>query len=210
VTNVTKENERLLKLWQDYAPRYDNDMGRLERMLLDDGRAWACAQAKGDVLEVAIGTGRNLEFYPEGVSLTGLDLSPAMLDLARQRAAALGRQVELREGDAHHMPFPDASFDTVVCTLGLCSVPDHRAVIADMHRLLRPGGQLVLLDHVGSHHKLIFFGQRFLEKSMLRQCGDYQTRRPLPLVQQAGFVIEYQKRFKAGVVERVVARKPAA
>ncbi|MDR3081094.1 MAG: class I SAM-dependent methyltransferase [Streptomyces sp.] len=210
MTNVTKENERLLKLWQDYAPRYDNDMGRLERMLLDDGRAWACAQAKGDVLEVAIGTGRNLEFYPEGVSLTGLDLSPAMLDLARQRAAALGRQVELREGDAHHMPFPDASFDTVVCTLGLCSVPDHRAVIADMHRLLRPGGQLVLLDHVGSHHKLIFFGQRFLEKSMLRQCGDYQTRRPLPLVQQAGFVIEYQKRFKAGVVERVVARKPAA
>ncbi|MFF8599685.1 class I SAM-dependent methyltransferase [Streptomyces sp. NPDC015232] len=210
MTDVTKENERLLKLWQEYAPRYDNDMGRLERMLLDDGRAWACGQAKGDVLEVAIGTGRNLEFYPDGVTLTGLDLSPAMLDLARQRAAALGRQVELHAGDAHHMPFPDASFDTVVCTLGLCSVPDHRAVIADMHRLLRPGGQLVLLDHVGSHHKLIFFGQRLLEKSMLRQCGDYQTRRPLPLVQQAGFVIEYQKRLKAGVVERVVARKPAA
>lgn len=89
-------------------------------------------------------------------------------------------------------------------------MPDHRAVIADMHRVLRPGGQLLLLDHVGSHHKLIFFGQRLLEKSMLRQCGDYQTRRPLPLVQQAGFVIEYQKRFKAGVVERVAARKPAA
>ncbi|MEU7027756.1 methyltransferase domain-containing protein [Streptomyces sp. NPDC046275] len=210
MTDVTKENERLLKLWQEYAPRYDNDMGRLERMLLDDGRAWACGQAKGDVLEVAIGTGRNLEFYPDGVTLTGLDLSPAMLDLARQRAAALGRQVELHAGDAHRMPFPDGSFDTVVCTLGLCSVPDHRAVIADMHRLLRPGGQLVLLDHVGSHHKLIFFGQRLLEKSMLRQCGDYQTRRPLPLVQQAGFVIEYQKRLKAGVVERVVARKPAA
>ncbi|MEV6331158.1 methyltransferase domain-containing protein [Streptomyces sp. NPDC051909] len=209
MTDVTKENARLFKLWQDYAPRYDDDMVRLERMLLDDGRAWACGQAKGDVLEVAIGTGRNLEFYPAGVSLTGLDLSPAMLDLARKRAAALGRTVELREGDAHSMPFPDGSFDTVVCTLGLCSVPDHRAVIADMHRLLRPGGQLVLLDHVGSHHKLIFFGQRLLEKSMLRQCGDYQTRRPLPLVQQAGFVIEYQKRFKAGVVERVVARKPA-
>lgn len=119
MTDVTKENARLFKLWQEYAPRYDNDMVRLERMLLDDGRAWTCGQAKGDVLEVAIGTGRNLEFYPAGVSLTGLDLSPAMLDVARERAAALGRKVELREGDAHTMPFPDGSFDTVVCTLGL-------------------------------------------------------------------------------------------
>jgi ubiquinone/menaquinone biosynthesis C-methylase UbiE len=209
VTDVTVENERLRKLWQEYAPRYDRDIGRLERMLLDDGRAWVCGQAKGEVLEVAIGTGRNLEFYPAGVSLTGLDLSPAMLDLARDRAAALGREVELREGEAHELPFQDSSFDTVVCTMGLCSVPDERPVIAEMYRVLRPGGRLLLLDHVGSHHKLIFLWQRLLEKSMLRQCGDYQTRRPLPLVQQAGFVIEYQRRLKLGVVERVTARKPA-
>jgi ubiquinone/menaquinone biosynthesis C-methylase UbiE len=179
-------------------------------MLLDGGRAWVCGQAKGEVLEVAIGTGRNLEFYPAGISLIGLDLSPAMLDQARDRAAALGREVELREGEAHAMPFPDASFDTVVCTLGLCSVPDHRPVIAEMHRVLRPGGQLLLLDHVGSHHRVVFFWQRLLEKGMLRQCGDYQTRRPLPLVEQAGFVIESQERFKMGVVERLAARKPGA
>lgn len=209
MTDVTAENERLRKLWQEYAPRYDSDIGRLERMLLDDGRAWVCGQAKGEVLEVAIGSGRNLEFYPDEVSLTGFDLSPAMLDLARERAATLGREVELREGEAHELPFADSSFDTVVCTMGLCSVPDERPVIAEMYRVLRPGGRLVLLDHVGSHHKLIFLWQRLLEKSMLRQCGDYQTRRPLPLVQQAGFVIEYQKRLKLGVVERVTARKPA-
>lgn len=209
MTDVTAENERLRKLWQEYAPRYDRDIGRLERMLLDDGRAWVSGQAKGEVLEVAIGTGRNLEFYPTGVSLTGIDLSPAMLDLARDRAAALGREVELREGEAHALPFADNSFDTVVCTMGLCSVPDERPVIAEMYRVLRPGGRLLLLDHVGSHHKVIFLWQRLLEKSMLRQCGDYQTRRPLPLVKQAGFVIEYQKRLKLGVVERVTARKPA-
>ncbi|MFG2092775.1 class I SAM-dependent methyltransferase [Streptomyces sp. NPDC048612] len=210
MTDVTQENERLRKLWQEYAPRYDRDIGLLERMLLDDGRSWVCGQAKGDVLEVAIGTGRNLEFYPAGISLTGLDLSPAMLDQARDRAGTLGLEVELREAEAHAMPFPDDSFDTAVCTLGLCSVPDHRAVIAEMYRVLRPGGRLLLLDHVGSHHRVIRFGQRLLEKSMLRQCGDYQTRRPLPLVKQAGFVIEYQKRLKAGIVERVAARKPGA
>ncbi|MER6736417.1 class I SAM-dependent methyltransferase [Streptomyces puniciscabiei] len=210
MTDVTKENQRLLALWQEYAPRYDVDAGRLERMLLDDGRSWVAGQAKGEVLEVAIGTGLNLQFYPAEVSLTGLDLSPAMLDQARDRAAALGREIELREGQAHAMPFADDSFDTVVCTLGLCSVPDERPVIAEMYRVLRPGGRLLLLDHVGSHHRLIFWWQRMLEKNMLRQCGDYQTRRPLPLVQRAGFVIEHQERRKLGVVERVTARKPAA
>lgn len=210
MTDVTQQNVRLRKLWQEYAPRYDRDAARLERMLLDDGRAWVAGQAKGEVLEVAIGSGLNLEFYPAGISLTGFDLSPPMLDLARDRAAALGLEVDLREGEAHELPFSDDSFDTVVCTLGLCSVPDERPVIAEMYRVLRPGGQLLLLDHVGSHHKLVFFWQRLLEKNMLKQCGDYQTRRPLPLVKQAGFVIEYQKRFKLGVVERVVARKPDA
>ncbi|MFD5737416.1 class I SAM-dependent methyltransferase [Streptomyces sioyaensis] len=210
MTDVTQQNVRLRKLWQEYAPRYDRDAARLERMLLDDGRSWVAGQAKGEVLEVAIGSGLNLEFYPAGISLTGFDLSRPMLDLARDRAAALGLEVDLREGEAHELPFSDDSFDTVVCTLGLCSVPDERPVIAEMYRVLRPGGQLLLLDHVGSHHKLVFFWQRLLEKNMLKQCGDYQTRRPLPLVKQAGFVIEYQKRFKLGVVERVAARKPDA
>ncbi|MFG2862188.1 class I SAM-dependent methyltransferase [Streptomyces sioyaensis] len=210
MTDVTQQNVRLRKLWQEYAPRYDRDAARLERMLLDDGRAWVARQAKGEVLEVAIGSGLNLEFYPAGISLTGFDLSRPMLDLARDRAAGLGLEVDLREGEAHELPFSDDSFDTVVCTLGLCSVPDERPVIAEMYRVLRPGGRLLLLDHVGSHHKLVFFWQRLLEKNMLKQCGDYQTRRPLPLVKQAGFVIEYQKRFKLGVVERVAARKPDA
>jgi ubiquinone/menaquinone biosynthesis C-methylase UbiE len=210
VTDVTVENERLRELWKQYAPRYDRDVGLLERMLLKGGRAWVCEQADGDVLEVAIGSGRNLEFYPEGISVTGLDLSPEMLELAKDRAAALDRKVDLREAEAHEMPLPDGSFDTVVCTLGLCSVPDERPVIDEMYRVLRPGGRLLLLDHVGSHHRLIFLWQRMLEKNMLKQCGDYQTRRPLPLVEKAGFVIEYQKRFKAGVVERVTARKPEA
>ncbi len=210
MTALTKENERLRRLWQEYAPRYDREAGLLERMLLDDGRAWVCRQAEGEVLEVAIGTGLNLEHYPAGLSLTGFDLSPAMLARARDRAAALGRQVELVEGEAHALPFPDRSFDTVVCTLGLCSVPDERPVISEMFRVLRPGGRLLLLDHVGSHHRLIFLWQRLLERSMLKQCGDHQTRRPLPLVERAGFVIDHQRRSKAGVVERVVAHRPTA
>lgn len=198
---------RLRAKWEKFAPRYDKAIGFFERVQFGDGREWVCSQAEGDVLEVAVGTARNLAFYPEGVRLTGIDFSPAMLALARSRAAGLGRGIDLREADARALPFRDESFDTVVCTLGLCGFPDERAAITEMHRVLRPQGTLLLLDHVGSHHRLLHFGQWLLEKMTVRTIGDYQTRRPLPLVEQAGFVIRRQERLKAGTVERLAATK---
>jgi ubiquinone/menaquinone biosynthesis C-methylase UbiE len=200
--------ERLRGLWDRYAPRYDRDMGFFERLQFRGGREWVCSQASGDVLEVAIGTGRNLHLYPDDVRLTGIDLSPGMLAIARQRATEQGRAVELREADAQALPFPDASFDTVVCTLALCGIPDDRAAIAEMRRVLKPGGTLLLLDHIGSHHRLLHLGQRLLEKVTLRMAGDHQTRRPFPLVQEAGFVVRRRERLKAGTVERLAAVKP--
>jgi ubiquinone/menaquinone biosynthesis C-methylase UbiE len=202
------ENERLRRLWDTYAPRYDRDMSFFERLQFRGGREWVCSQATGEVLEVAVGTGRNLPYYPDGVALTGIDVSPAMLALARRRADELEREVRLREADAQALPFPDTSFDTVVCTLGLCGFPDDRAAIAEMHRVLRPGGRLLLLDHIGSHHRLIWLGQRLLEKLTVRMLGDYQTRRPLPMVEHAGFLVQRQERLKAGTVERLAAVKP--
>ena len=207
---MSDNGDHLRGKWNKYAPRYDRDIGFFERIQFGGGRQWVCSQTHGEVLEVAVGTGRNLPFYPESVRLSGIDFSPAMLDIARARATELGREIDLREGDAQALPFPDASFDTVVCTLGLCGFPDDRAAIAEMHRVLRPNGTVLLLDHVGSHHKLINLGQRLLEKLTVRMLGDYQTRRPLPLVEQAGFVVQHQERLKAGTVERVAAVKPAS
>ncbi|MER6878344.1 class I SAM-dependent methyltransferase, partial [Amycolatopsis sp. NPDC000673] len=168
-----------------------------------------CGQASGEVLEVAVGTGRNLPLYPPDVRLTGIDLSPSMLDLARSRAASLGREATLTEADAQSLPFPDGSFDTVVCTLGLCGVPDERAAIAEMHRVLRADGRLLLLDHVGSDRWFVLAVQRLAEKLTVWQLGDYLTRRPLPLLSAAGFAVERAERSKAGIVERLAARKAA-
>lgn len=87
-----KRARRLRRYWDKHARTYDKQMAFWERRLFGDGRQWVCAQASGEVLEVAIGTGRNLPFYPEGIRLTGVDFSPAMLQLARRQADRLGRK----------------------------------------------------------------------------------------------------------------------
>ena len=207
---LTRETERVKQIWEEGATRYDRRIGFMERVLFGDGREWVCSRASGEVLEVAVGTGRNLPFYPQGTRLTGIDLSPAMLAIARTRAAELGMGgLDLREGDAHELPFADGSFDAVVCTLGLCSIPDDRKAVSEMARVLRPGGRLLLLDHVRAASWPARAVQRALEVVTLRLEGDHLLRRPLEHVAAEGFEIERQERHKGGMVERISARKPA-
>jgi ubiquinone/menaquinone biosynthesis C-methylase UbiE len=96
---TSEETERLKRKWEREAPTYDWRMGFFEKVLFGDGREWVCSQAHGEVLEVAVGTGRNFPFHREGVRLTGIDLSPAMLEIARKKADELGLDADLREGD---------------------------------------------------------------------------------------------------------------
>ena len=86
-----------------------------------------------------------------------------MLDIARSRASELGRSATLRQADAHRLPFDDASFDTVVCTFGLCAIPDHTQAIAEMTRVLGLGGRRILVDHIASTSRVAPGVQRFLE-----------------------------------------------
>jgi ubiquinone/menaquinone biosynthesis C-methylase UbiE len=208
VTATEHQTAKVLRVYEQMAPRYDKDIRFWERVQFGGGREWIAARAHGRVLEVAVGTGLNLPLYPPTVRLTGVELSPAMLALARQRATEHGLDVDLREGDAQALPFDDASFDTAVCTLSLCTIPDPATAIAEMHRALRPGGLMLLLDHVASTWPPIWAIQRLVEQFTSRAAGEYQTRRQLPLVRAAGFEIVETQRLKAGTVERIAARKP--
>ena len=114
-------------------------------------RARALAPASGRVLEIGFGTGINLEHYPTAVaSIAAIDPNPGMARLARERATRLGRQVDHRQGSAEKLPFDAASFDCVLSTLTLCSIPDVRSALAEVHRVLRPGGAFLFLEH-GRH-----------------------------------------------------------
>jgi ubiquinone/menaquinone biosynthesis C-methylase UbiE len=204
---LTQATELQRRVWDKRAPTYDRSMGLMEKLLFGDGRAWVCSQASGEVLEVAVGTGRNLNFYPDGIRLTGIELSAEMLAIARRRAAEVGLEAELLQGDAQALAFPDAAFDAVVCTFSLCSIPDDRKAVAEMKRVLRPGGSLLLIDHVPSTTRLWRDIQWLLEQVTVRVEGEHMLRRPLELVRAEGFEIERAERLKAGIVERVTARK---
>lgn len=207
------ETARAQRLYNRDATRYDNGMAFAERTIFAGGRRWVCSRATGDTLEIALGTGRNLPFYASDVRLTGIELSDAMLALAHQRADELRSQesgphiVELRQGDAQALPFADASFDTVVCTLALCTIPDDRRAVAEAYRVLRPDGRLLLLEHVRSPNLFVRAVERMLEPLSLRLEADHLTRDPMDYVAASGFEIERSERARWGLVERLAARK---
>jgi ubiquinone/menaquinone biosynthesis C-methylase UbiE len=202
------ETERIRRLYEKEAPKFDRSMGRWDRTLFAGTREWVCAQASGDVLEIAIGTARNLPFYPDDTRLTGIELSPPMLEIARKRAEELGREVDLRVGDAEALEFADASFDTVICTYSLCTIPDDRAAVREAKRVLRPGGKFVLAEHVRSPVGVVRAVEKMIEPLAVRFGGDHLTREPLEHLQAEGFTIDEVKRSRLGIVELVRAHKP--
>ncbi|RSN45906.1 SAM-dependent methyltransferase [Amycolatopsis sp. WAC 04197] len=195
------------RYWDGKSRNYDREMQFMDRKLFGDSRAWACGQATGDVLEVAVGTGLNLPLYPDGVTLTGIDLSDGMLAIARGRAERLGHPVTLRRADAHDLPFEADSFDTVVCTLGLCAIPDDGRALREMARVLRPGGRLILLDHIVSSSRAVRGLRWIAEKITVPMAGEHFLRRPFDKIGDLGLAVEQRERFKLGLVERLVARK---
>jgi ubiquinone/menaquinone biosynthesis C-methylase UbiE len=210
VTDPDERTAKVRRVWERNAPSYDRQIAFLDRVWFGGGRQWLGARAQGRVLEVAVGTGLNLPHYPAGARLTGIELSPAMLAIAQRRAARLGRDADLRVGDAEALPFGDGTFDTVVCALALCTIPRPATAIVEMRRVLVPGGRLLLLDHVGSTWPPVHAAQWLLERLTIRAAGEHFTRRQLPLVKAARFEVVEVERLRAGTVERVHARKPAA
>lgn len=207
--DVRAENEKVRRSWAKHAERYDKSIGFFERRVFGRShRPWACQKAAGKTLEVAIGTALNLPHYPEDVEITGLDLSPEMLEIARERSAELRKAVDLHEGDAHNLSFDDESFDSVVCTYSLCNIPDPQRAVNEMKRVLKRGGKLILVDHIRAANKSVFWLQKVIEFVSARLEGEHMTRRPADQVVNAGFdVVERDRMGVAGMVERLVAVK---
>ena len=155
-------------------------------------RAKTVPLAQGSVLEIGIGSGLNLPFYdPSRVErITGLDPSPEMWQLARERAEAAELPVEYVEGDAADMPLDRASFDTVLVTYTLCTIPDVAGALAEVRRVLRPGGELVFCEHGRSPDPGVRRWQERLNPIWRRMGGGCELDRPIPsLLEDGGFTL---------------------
>lgn len=205
---TSKETLRQQRAWRRQAASYDRKVERAERTMLDGSREWVGARASGRVLEVAVGTGRSLPYYPAGIEVVGIDLSPEMLAIARARAAEAGVSADLRQGDAEALPFDDTSFDTVVCALALCSIPRPQVALGEMARVVVPGGSVVLVDHTRSDRALVYAGQWLIERFTIPTQGEHLTRRHRGEVEAVGLEVIEHERLRSGAVERIRAVKP--
>lgn len=197
--------ERQREAWARWASDYDARTAGLERRYLAATRPWVCGRARGETLEVAAGTGTNLAHYPGDVTLTITERDPDMLAQVRAKASGLGRAATFAEADALALPFADASFDAVVCTYALCGVETVEGALAEMLRVLRPGGSLLLADHVLASAWPVRVLQRGLDLVTGPGQGEYWTRRPLLTLQEMGVSIAESRRQHFGVLECVHA-----
>ncbi len=187
---------------------YDRMERRSERRFAP-WRAALWQQVRGPrVLEVGVGTGKNMPFYPPEMDITAIDLSPRMLDRARTRAAHEGYRVELGEADVQALPFPDAHFDTVIATFVFCSVPDPLLGLRGLRRVLVPGGQLLLLEHALSRRPLLRPLMQAVNPAVVRLMGANVNRRTVQNVQRAGFVDVRVTPRLLDIVMSIEARAP--
>jgi len=204
---MTRSHGTLVGYWDRQAPTYDTRSAGLERRFFADSRGWVCGRARGATLEIAIGTGANLSHYPPEVVLTGIDWSLAMLHVARRQADRVHRAVKLQQADAAALPFPAESFDTVVSTFALCCIPNERAALVEALRVLRPGGRLLLADHVGSSLWPLRALQHAVELVTVPLQGEHYTRRPAATLRGLGVTAKESERTTMGTIERVHVRK---
>jgi len=175
------------------AKSYDRAMCATEKRCLRQWRCELLQYATGEVLEIGAGTGINIPHYP--TTVTRLILSepdPQMrLKLEKRLAQHGNQQIDIMEWGADNIETDDHSFDTVVSTLVLCSVPDQAIALAELHRLLRPGGKLIFLEHVLSDHPPTQQWQHRLEPVWSLCAGDCKlTRDTATAIETAGFTID--------------------
>ncbi|NOX61626.1 MAG: methyltransferase domain-containing protein [Chloroflexi bacterium] len=207
---LEKETHFTRRRYNRIAPVYDLMEGLVEKGKYARWRKNLWSRVRGPkVLEIGVGTGKNFEHHPANIDIVGVDLSEEMLARARQRAQHLQARIQLLQMDAQRLDFADETFDEVVATFVFCSVPDPVLGLSEALRVTKPGGRLLLLEHMLADQPLLARIMTCLDRPVHWITGVHIARRTVDNVVAAGWEIDSVAPLSFGAIFReIVAYKP--
>ena len=209
MAETDKRTNHIRKRYNRIAPVYDFLQEGVERLRFNKWRRllWEKVQGKR-ILEVGVGTGKNFPYYPPDADITAIDFSERMLARARKKAKKQAIKVDLRQMDVQKLDFPDNSFDTVVASFVFCSVPDAVKGLMEVERVCRPGGQVLLLEHVLSSNRILAALMNLFNPIASRLMGPNINRRTVQNVIKSGLIIiRVTDLGAAGIFKLIEAKK---
>ncbi|SCY16627.1 class I SAM-dependent methyltransferase [Alkaliphilus peptidifermentans] len=179
--------KKIMKRYNRIASIYDILEKPMENMAVGKLREEIFKEVSGKVLEVGVGTGKNIEFYPENAEVTAIDFSEKMLNKARRKASILNRNVELLVMDAEDMKFNDNTFDYIITTCVFCSIPDPIKGFSEVKRVLKPSGKMIMIEHVRSEGKILGLVMDLMNPAVVSLMGANINRNTHLNAQKSGF-----------------------
>lgn len=178
----------------------------MDKMIKNHWRLQLLSGVKGKVLEVGIGTGASLGFYPNGIELTGVDFSPGMLKLARRKISETNNsfKIQLVEADIQNLPFEDDAFDFIVSTCVFCSVPDPVKGFRELRRVCKPDGKIVMLEHMRSENRAMGYILDVFNPLAVGLWGANINRRTMENIEKAGLKVEDEQMLMGSIMRKLV------
>jgi ubiquinone/menaquinone biosynthesis C-methylase UbiE len=200
ITSTRRRYERLSLV-------YDLVESPMEGLRFSEWRARLPERIQGKwVLEVGVGTGKNIPYYPKETEVCAIDVSPRMLRRAKKRAELLGRRVQFQEMDVQFLGFQDHSFDAVFATFVFCSVPDPVMGLRELRRVCKPDGRLILLEHMRPDKRVLGLLFDLLNPFVVRVMGANINRRTMDNIRNAGWQVSKEKHLSSDIVRWIEAK----
>ncbi|WP_458413332.1 class I SAM-dependent methyltransferase [Schinkia sp. CFF1] len=191
-----------------FAKYYDKAMAPLEKKYIMEWRKKLLDQATGKVLEIGGGTGINFPLYKKCEEVTTIEPNPLMIEKALIRQQQASVPIQIIKNKAEHLPFPNCHFDTIVITLVLCSVDNMEQVIQECKRVLKPGGKLLVLEHIKMEQPFLAGLQDVLTPVWKHIAdGCHLNRNPEVIIKECGFEIISSEKYLSSLIISLIARK---
>ncbi|WP_432742761.1 class I SAM-dependent methyltransferase [Methylobacter sp. G7] len=202
------DSAAIKKRYDRIAPFFEGMEAVMEGLFFKSWRKKLWAKVEGHhILEVGVGTGKNFDYYPKDVRITAIDFSEQMLKQAVGKRDRKNIPVELELMDIQSLSFADNSFDTVIGSFVFCSVPSAVKGLKELYRVCKPGGQVLLLEHVGSANPVIAAVMNFLNPVVVRLFGANINRNTVKNIKACAFISVHVDERSGDIIKLIEARK---